>query len=44
MVQNPGEFIITFNKTFHAGFNMGYNLAEAVNFATPLWLKNFQDA
>ena len=37
--QHAGEFIITFPRSYHAGFNQGYNLAEAVNFATPEWLE-----
>ena len=44
MIQYPGEFVVTFNKTFHAGFNFGFNLAEAVNFATINWLNNFIEA
>ncbi len=36
--QEAGEFIVTFPRSYHAGFNQGYNLAEAVNFATPDWV------
>jgi hypothetical protein len=37
-VQYPGEFVITFCGSYHAGFNMGYNCAEAVNFALKRWI------
>lgn len=37
-VQLPGEFIITFPSAYHAGFNHGYNIAEATNFATLNWI------
>ena len=37
-VQRPGEFIVTFPKVYHAGFNYGYNVNEAVNFTLPLWV------
>merc|ERR1719433_2314067 len=39
MDQYAGEFIITFCRGYHAGFNHGYNLAEAVNFAPPDWME-----
>jgi len=36
--QKPGEFILTFPSSYHAGFSLGFNAAEAVNFAAPTWL------
>jgi len=32
------EFIVARASAYHAGFNGGFNIAEAVNFALPSWL------
>lgn len=37
-VQNPNEYIVTFPKCYHAGFNSGYNFNEAVNFTLDSWV------
>lgn len=39
IVHRPGEFVITFPYGYHSGYNLGYNCAEAVNFALDSWLE-----
>lgn len=36
--QRANEFVVTYPKAYHAGFNHGFNLNEAVNFALPDWI------
>ncbi|KAH6904857.1 jumonji superfamily protein [Coprinopsis sp. MPI-PUGE-AT-0042] len=39
LVQQEGEFVITYPRGYHAGFNLGFNCAESVNFALECWIE-----
>lgn len=43
-VQEAGQFMVTFPKSFHAGFSYGFNCAEAVNFSSPDWVRFGREA
>lgn len=38
MIHREGEFMISRAAGYHSGFNSGFNIAEAVNFALESWL------
>ncbi|XP_034564438.1 lysine-specific demethylase 4A-like isoform X4 [Notolabrus celidotus] len=38
VIQEAGQFIVTFPFGYHAGFNHGFNCAESTNFATQRWI------
>jgi len=40
LVHEPGEFVVTFPNAYHGGFSTGFNLGEAVNFATSDWYEH----
>ncbi|KAG8078804.1 hypothetical protein GUJ93_ZPchr0007g5437 [Zizania palustris] len=44
LVQNAGEFVVTFPGSYHCGFSHGFNCGEASNIATPEWLRIAKEA
>lgn len=44
LLQNEGEFIVTFPRAFHGGFSLGPNCGEAVNFALHDWIGHAVEA
>lgn len=44
MVHKEGEFMISRCSGYHAGFNFGFNIAEAVNFALSDWIVTAKNA
>ncbi|KFK24872.1 putative lysine-specific demethylase elf6-like [Arabis alpina] len=44
LVQNPGDFVVTFPRSYHVGFSHGFNCGEAANFGTPQWLSVAKEA
>ena len=41
--QHPYQFIVTDPRAYHSGYNACINRAEAINYATPRWIKYGKD-
>ena len=44
IIQEPGQFVVSLPRSYHMGYNVGNNIAEAVNFATDSWIPYGHDA
>ncbi|XP_074274826.1 lysine-specific demethylase ELF6 isoform X2 [Silene latifolia] len=44
LIQNPGEYVVSFPRAYHVGFSHGFNCGEAANFGTPQWLTIAKEA
>ncbi|XP_028245228.1 probable lysine-specific demethylase ELF6 [Glycine soja] len=44
LTQHLGEFVVTFPRAYHVGFNHGFNCGEAANFGTPQWFRVTKEA
>ena len=38
-----GEIMVVFGGSYHTGFNFGFNIAEAINYATIDWLRQVSE-
>jgi hypothetical protein len=43
VIQKAGQFVVALKGTFHQGMNLGPNLAEAWNVASPQWRDEYED-
>lgn len=41
MYQQQGQICLVFSQAYHCGFNMGYNIAEAVNYGSKDWPEKY---
>ncbi|KAF8510668.1 JmjC domain, hydroxylase-domain-containing protein, partial [Hysterangium stoloniferum] len=39
LIQHAGKFVVTFPRGYDAGFNLGFNCTDSMNFALESWIK-----